>query len=328
MDDMTDAGMEGGVISPPIKKLWRLQPLPEEDGQRLDLFIAGRCPELSRGTVRKAIDLGGVHAGGRRVRRCSQSVRPGETVEVFFDGRPLEVFSIDDAMVVFRDPWLLAVNKPWGIDTNPTPARYKGTLYEALLRYLHNPFRPLDRPELGMVQRLDRDTSGLLIFSIHRRSHKPLTAIFQERRVKKLYRLLAAGTFPEGEGEFRSLLARNRGTNRMKSVAVGGREAITRYRVLERYAEATYVEAEILTGRSHQIRVHFSEAGRPLLGDPRYGGAESLSGIRFCRPMLHAFHLLLPHPVTDASLELTAPLPEDMTEAITWLRDGQQKTEG
>jgi 23S rRNA pseudouridine1911/1915/1917 synthase len=321
---MSQEERESGFSVAPMQKLWRLQPLPEEEGKRLDLFIAGRCPELSRGLIRKAIDLGGVHAGGRRVRRCSQEVRCGEMVEMHLDGWPLEIFSVDDTRVVFRDTWLLAVNKPSGIETNPTPARYKGTLYEALLRYLHNPFRPLDKPELGMVQRLDRDTSGLLLFSIHRRSHKGLTALFRERQVTKLYRLLAAGTFPEPEGEFRSLLARSHGTNLMKSVAVGGREAVTRFRVLEQFAGAAYLEAEILTGRSHQIRVHFSEAGHPLLGDRRYGGADSLGEVRFRRPLLHAFRLALAHPVTAAPLELTAPLPEDMGAVLARL---SQKTD-
>lgn len=324
MNDFNEEWTAGSLSAVATKKLWRLQPVADEDGERLDLFIAGRCRELSRGLIRKAIDLGGVHVGGRRTRRCSQPVRSGEMVEMYLDGLPLNVFSLDDSLVLYRDSWLLAVNKPAGIDTNPTPARYRGTLYEALLRYLHNPFRPLDRPELGMVQRLDRDTSGVLLFSIHRRAHKPLTAIFRERRAKKLYRLLAAGAFPEGEGEFRSLLARNRGSNRMKSVAAGGKEAVTRFRVLEQFAEAAYLEAEIVTGRSHQIRAHFSEAGHGLLGDSRYGGPESLSGQRFRRPMLHSFHLALPHPVTGAPLELAASPPADINEALNRFRRGDQ----
>ncbi|MBN1142487.1 MAG: RluA family pseudouridine synthase [Deltaproteobacteria bacterium] len=298
----------------------RLDPLAAEEGARLDLFLAARCPELSRGLIRKVIDLGGVHAGGRRVRRCSQPVRAGERVELFLDGRPPEIFSIEPEQVIYRDRWLLAVNKPAGVETNPTPARYKGTLYEALLRYLHNPLRPLDRPELGMVQRLDRDTSGLLVFSIHRQAHRPLTVSFRERLVKKRYRLLAEGLFPERDGEFRSLLARRRTDNRMKSVTTGGKEAITRFRVLEQFAGAAYLEAEIPTGRSHQIRVHFSEAGHPLLGDDRYG--ESLRPSLGCpRLMLHAFSVVFPHPVGGTPLELTAPLPADMERMLGRLRE-------
>lgn len=293
---------------------------PEEAGLRLDQFIAGRGEELSRTLVRKFVDLGGVHVDGRRSRRCSQALSAGAKVEVFVDGLPLEPYRLDEAAVIYRDPYLLAVDKPAGIETQPTPARFKGTLYAALLDYLHDPFRPHQAPTLGMVQRLDRDTSGVMVFSIHQRAHRALTEAFAGRQVRKIYLAVVAGRMPAAEGEFRSLLARNRATNKVKSVEKGGKEAITRYRVRETFAAATLVEVEILTGRSHQIRVHLAEAGHPLLGDSRYGGPGIWQGHPVARQMLHAWRLAFRHPVSGESMELEAPVPADMAGLMAELR--------
>lgn len=301
------------------RKTYRLTPLPEETGLRLDQFIPARTDELSRTLVRRIVELGGVHVGGRRVRRCSHPVKGGELIEVYLDGLPLELFEIDEAAVLYRDLYLLAIVKPAGVETQPTPARYKGTLYAALLNYLHDPYRPLQEPSLGMVQRLDRDTSGVMVFSIHPRAHPGLTQIFSGREVRKLYLSLVAGRLSAPRGEFRSMLARSRATNKVKSVNHGGKEAITRYRVLEEFSDSTLVEVEILTGRSHQIRAHFAESGHPLLGDERYGGPRG-EGDRFRRQMLHAWRLSFPHPVSGAPLELEAPIPTDMLELIDNLR--------
>jgi 23S rRNA pseudouridine1911/1915/1917 synthase len=270
--------------------------------------------------VRKLVDLGGVHVGGRRIRRCSQPVQAGETVEVFVDGLPLEPYQLVTTAVVYRDPYLLAIDKPAGIETQPTPARFKGTLYAALLDYLHDPFRPQQAPSLGMVQRLDRDTSGIMVFSIHPRAHRGLTETFTGRQVRKCYLAVVAGRLPAAEGEFRSLLARNRASNKVKTVERGGKEAVTRYRVREEFADATLVEVEILTGRSHQIRVHFSEAGHPLLGDGRYGGPGDWHGVPVQRQLLHAWRLAFAHPVSGEPLELEAPIPADVAELLEEMR--------
>jgi 23S rRNA pseudouridine1911/1915/1917 synthase len=270
--------------------------------------------------VRKLVDLGGVHSGGRRTRRCSYSVQVGETVEIFVDGLPLEPYQIEAAAVVYRDAYLIAIDKPAGVETQPTPARYKGTLYAALIDYLHDPFRPQQAPSLGMVQRLDRDTSGVMVFSIHPLAHRGLTETFTGRQARKRYLAVVAGRMSAPEGEFRSLLARNRATNKVKSVDKGGKEAVTSFRVLEAFADASLVEVEILTGRSHQIRVHFAESGHPLLGDERYDGPGDWNGYPVRRQMLHSWRLSLAHPVNGEPLELEAPIPADMAGLLVELR--------
>lgn len=300
-------------------KIYRLTVDSQASGQRIDQYVAGQIEDLSRGVVRKVIDLGGVHLAGRRIGRCSQAVRAGQSIEVYLDGRPLDKFSLLSEHVLFQDDYLLIIDKPPGIDFQPTHARFKGTLYDATLRFIESTATGKGKVSLGMVQRLDRDTSGVTVFSIHQRAHRAMTLMFADRRVDKRYRTLVFGRLKEKEGEFRSLLARQHRTNLMKSVKKGGKEAITRYRVVEEFAESTLVEVELITGRSHQIRAHFSEAGHPLLGDTRYGGPAHISGCEIQRSMLHAFRLSFGHPVSHENLMFEAPLPEDMAGLLARL---------
>lgn len=295
--------------------VYRMNAGQQHAGQRLDLFLAESIPGAGRGLLKRLIDLGGVHVDGRRVRRCSLPLAPGQSVELHHDGLPLEPFAITGARILYRDRYLLALDKPAGIATQPTPARYQGTVYAALCDYL----KESGKVSLGMVQRLDRDTSGVMIFSIHPAAHRGLTAAFSAHRVTKRYLALVAGVPSEPAGEFRSLVARRHSTNRMVSVERGGKEAITRYRVLAGTACAALVEVEIPTGRSHQIRLHFAEAGHPLLGDAGYGGPRSVDARAVPRQMLHARELLLQHPVGGAPLHLVAPLPEDFRAVMAVL---------
>lgn len=300
-------------------KIYRLLVDAETSGIRIDQFVAARVPELSRGQVRKIIDLGGVHLAGRRVGRCSLEVRCGQKVEVYLDGRSLEVFSLSPDQILFQDAYLLVIDKPAGVEFQPTHARYKGTLYDAVRRYLAE--SESSGVTLGMVQRLDRDTSGATVFSIHPRAHGAMTKLFSERRVEKRYRALVCGSPEEDCGEIRSLLARQHRTNRMKSVDKGGKEAITRYRVLERFDSYALVEVELVTGRSHQIRAHFCEAGHALLGDRSYGGDGSSTDCEAPRTMLHAFGLAFTHPVSGLPLVFEVAPPADMLAVLNGLRD-------
>ncbi len=288
--------------------------------KRLDHWLAAADSDLSRTVIRKVIDLGGVHVNGRRVRKCGLTLQHGDQIELYRDQQSLTPFRLSEEEILYRDRYLLVVNKPSGVDSQPTPARYKGTLYEALLFFLKDPYRPLDKPDLAMVQRLDRETSGVMVFSIHTRSHKALTLAWQSRHVHKVYHALVRDPGLEEQGEFISLLARNRRTNRMKSVTRGGKSAHTRYRILQRLSGYALVEIELLTGRMHQIRVHFSEAGAPLLGDRLYGGACCLNGKEISRTMLHSFRLVCDHPMNHHVVEFEAPHPKDFDSLLTWMK--------
>ena len=288
-------------------------------GDRLDQVISDQCPELSRTLSRKLIDVGGVHLNGRRVRKCSLLTKLGDSIEIFIDGFALKYFRLSQQDIVFQDDYIIVINKPPLIESQPTPARYKGTLYEALLLWLHNPYRPHDKPTLGMVQRLDRDTSGVMIFSIHARAHKALTSSFTQREAKKKYLALVCGHLSQDEGEFSSLLAKNRATNKMKSVEKGGKLAITCFRKIHQFDNCTLVEIHIPTGRMHQIRVHFSEAGHPLVGDIRYGYLPSTIDVPVCRAMLHSWSLECLHPVTKKTLCFQASIATDFQQLLTSL---------
>lgn len=291
-------------------RVLRFSILPNDAGQRIDQVLPRYAPELSRTRLRKLIDIGAVHLAGRRVNRCSRPVTAGQPVEIYLDGLPLESWSLPEAAILYRDRYLLAIDKPAGIDTQPTPSRFKGTVYHALQKYLDG-LSGRREQSIGMAQRLDRGTSGVMIFSIHPQAHKGLTETMTQRQADKRYLAMIAGEPAEARGEYCSQLARKRATNLVKSVDRGGKEAVTRYHVMARAGGASLVEIELLTGRTHQIRAHFSEAGHPLLGDPRYGGPDIHAGYRFGHPMLHSWQLGLRHPVTKDALDLVAPLPSD-----------------
>ena len=301
---------------PMKRKTYRLQVAAEETELRLDQFLAARCDGISRGVIRKLVDLGAAHVKGRRTRKCSLSLRAGDRVDFYIDGLPLTPYRLTADAVVFQDRHLLVVNKPAGIDCQPTPSRYKGTMYDAVTDYLKDPLRKDLRPSIGMVQRLDRDTSGLMVFSIHQAAHKEMTRIFAQRDVIKRYRVLVEGRMEEPVGTFHTQLARRRATNSMKSVARGGQEAITHYRLIEATDQVSYLEVEIETGRSHQIRAHFSEAGHPLLGDTRYGGGVMIGDIQVGRHMLHSHAIAFRHPVTREQLSFEVDLPVDMKTVV------------
>lgn len=287
--------------------------------QRIDQTISDQCHELSPTLTRKIIDVGGVHLNGRRVRMCNLSVGEGDKIEIFIDGLELKYYRLSDKDIIYQDDYIITINKPTQIDSQPTPARYKGTLYEALLLWLQDPFRLHLKPTLGMVQRLDRDTSGVMIFSIHQRAHKALTALFTQRQAKKKYLALVCGQLADDEGEFTSTLARNRATNKMKTVEKGGKLAITRYCSLHRFEKFTLVEVDIPTGRMHQIRVHFSEAGHPLVGDDRYGYDASILDVAVTRTMLHSWELECDHPVTKKKMNFKVSPPHDFMQLLTLL---------
>lgn len=292
----------------------RLHVTAEEKGIRLDQFLHGQCGQLSRTKIRKIIDLGGVHVDGKRVRKCSFVIDCGQTIELYQDKGSLEPYRIQPEHILYEDEFIIVLNKAAGIETQPTPARYKGTLYEALQHYLRQQ-TPGKKPQIAMVQRLDRDTSGAIVFSIHKDSHKNLSEQVKCHQLNKEYLALVAGIPTAMEGTFHSFLEYDRNTRRMHSVVSGGKEAITHYKVEKFWNESALVSIQLVTGRTHQIRAHFSEAGHPLLGDIAYGGPKLLEGARWNRQCLHALKLAFTHPVHNKPIAVTAPIPEDMVQA-------------
>lgn len=298
--------------------LHRLKTTDSDTDIQLDKYLSRQLPELSRTSIRKIIDIGGVHLAGRRTKESGALLKSGQQIELHYDKRPLDIYRISEEDILFQDQFLIVLNKHAGVETQPTPSRYKGTLYEALQIWLNRDQKFGRKLHIGMAQRLDRGTTGVIAFSIHPRSHKGLTHQIQNRQAKKNYLAAVSGTPQPEEGTFHSLLARQRKSNRMKSVAKGGKEAITHYKVVRSTTENSLISVQLETGRTHQIRVHFSEAGHPLIGDSRYGGPEYCSGHRCTSQWLHSWKLGLRHPIDNRPLTFTVPPPKQMQEMFSY----------
>jgi 23S rRNA pseudouridine1911/1915/1917 synthase len=296
--------------------------------QRLDTYLRGVFPAVSRGTIQRLIEEGHIQVDGRKV-KPTHTPRAGEEVRVHWpeakaaEARPEEI-PLD---IIFEDETLLVLNKPAGIVVHPAAGNEEHTLVNALLHHCRGQLSGIGgvaRP--GIVHRLDKDTSGCLVVAKNDDTHVALSTQFAGRSVEKLYRALVCGEMPRDRGEIRAAIARH--TSHRKRMAVdeeSGRQARTSYHVLERLNAATHVEAVLHTGRTHQIRVHFQHLGYPLIGDLTYGNrqnqkVEDLTTYHAPRQMLHAAHLGFMHPRSGKRVQFEAPLPEDFVDAIQALK--------
>jgi 23S rRNA pseudouridine1911/1915/1917 synthase len=311
---------------------------PEAAGQRLDQALAAALPQYSRarlqrwireGTVRLAAAAGPAGtAGARGTARASDRMSGGERIEVradFPEMGGVEAESLPLQMV-YEDEAVLVVNKPAGLVVHPGAGNRSHTLQNALLGYDAGLARV---PRAGLVHRLDKDTSGLLIVARTPEAHTRLVTALAERAITREYLALVWGQ-PIAGGRIEQPIGRDRATRTRMAVSQAGREAVTHYRVEQRFAAHTLLRVQLETGRTHQIRVHLAHVGLPLVGDPVYGGrrrhlpAGALNDAvqRFQRQALHAARLSLQHPVTGRLQRFEAPLPADLAALLQSLRDG------
>ena len=291
-------------------------------GQRLDVFVA-RASGLSRARVRTLIDGGAVLVGGHP-QKPRHAVHTGDQVTLTVpEPEPLaltpEPIPLD---ILYEDEALVVLNKPAGLVVHPGAGRATGTLVHALLAHCRElpGIGGVERP--GIVHRLDRDTSGVMVVAKSEAAHASLSAQFKSRAVRKRYLALVHGVMRQDAGRIEAAIGRREQDRKRMGVRVqGGREARTAYRVLRRYPAMTLVEASLETGRTHQIRVHLAHIGHPVFGDTTYGGrrerqSEASGRLRGQRQMLHAWRLGFRHPRTGAWLEFTAPIPEDFAALL------------
>lgn len=280
---------------------------------RLDRFVHGRVPELSRSRVADLIRGGYILLNAAQP-KASSVVRPGDCVDVRLPppaGKDLVAQEIAVG-VVHRDHDLLVVDKPAPLVVHPAPGHRDGTLVNALLTLVPElAIGGTERP--GIVHRLDKDTSGLMAVALTDAAHRSLTRQIKERQVRKRYLALVDGVVRSETGELSGPIARHPRDRKRMAVVLHGREALTRYRTVRRFAESTLVEVMPVTGRTHQIRVHFASIGHPLVGDRVYGHRSPLLNRHF----LHAagLGLFLP-PHEERWCEFTAPLPEDLRRVL------------
>ena len=300
-----------------------------QPGGRLDTFLRGKFPAASRSALQRLIEEGHIRVNGQAT-KPTHTPRAGEEIAVHWpDARPAEAqpekIPLD---ILFEDQSLLVLNKPAGLVVHPSAGHEEHTLVNALLHHCAGSLSGIGgvaRP--GIVHRLDKETSGCLVVAKNDETHLALAEQFAGRTVKKIYHALLCGELPLAAGEIHAAIARH-ATHRKRMVALDdadGRAAHTSYRVLERLHAATLVEAQIHTGRTHQVRVHFQFLGHPLVGDDTYGARQNvrlkeLTNYAAPRVMLHAKELSFVHPRTQMRVKFAAPLPKDFQAAVKGLR--------
>jgi 23S rRNA pseudouridine1911/1915/1917 synthase len=284
-------------------------------GKRLDVVLGQLEAIGSRSRAAALISAGAVTLDGTNVAK-SRALTPGETVRATLSGEAPPVQAIEVAVpVVYEDEWLLVVDKPAGMPVHPSRGHSSGTLVQALSGYGlagGDVFRP------GVVHRLDKDTSGLLVVARTLEAHRRLAGMIRRRAAERRYLALVHGGFSGGSGTIEAPVGRD--PVRRTSMTVGGlaaREATTHFIVLERFRETTLVEVRLETGRTHQIRVHFAAIGHQVVGDPLYARRDPL-GVG--RQFLHSHRLAFLHPVTGQDLSFESPLPDDLAVVLTRLR--------
>jgi len=296
---------------------------------RLDTYLRGKFPAVSRGAIQRLIEQGHIRVNDRTV-KPTHTPHAGERVHVEWpEARPAEALPEEIPLdILFEDDALLVLNKPVGLVVHPAAGHEEHTLVNALLHHCAGQLSGIGgvaRP--GIVHRLDKETSGCLVVAKNDDTHLALSAQFASRKVDKAYHAIVCGEMQRDSGEIRAAIARHPSHRKRMAVSdESGREARTSYRVLERLRCATLVEAALHTGRTHQIRVHFQFLGFPVVGDSVYGGRqnrrfEELVGFAAPRQMLHASRLSFIHPRTAKRLAVEAPWPADFEEVVKALRN-------
>jgi len=284
----------------------------ETAGQRLDAFLAGQVEDLTRSAAQKLMEKGAVTIAGRPARK-NEKTSPGMIVEVELpDPEPIDVLPQDIPLdVVYEDADVIVVNKPVGLVVHPAPGHPDGTLVNALLYHCGDSLSGINgqlRP--GIVHRIDRDTSGLIIAAKNDKAHLALAEQLQDHSLARVYEAVVHGNFREDEGTVDAPIGRHPIDRKKMAIdRKDGRRAVTHWTVLGRYNGFTHIQCRLETGRTHQIRVHMASIGHPLVGDPVYGGnRKSLPGLT--GQCLHARKLRFIHPAAKEAVEVECPLPD------------------
>lgn len=299
-------------------------------GLRLDQFLARSCPDISRSRLKALIVDQAVRVDGTTAVDPAAKVRVGQGIDlqVPAPSDPVPQGQAMDLEVVFEDDDVIVIDKPAGLVVHPAAGNPDRTLVNALIAHCGASLSGIGgvrRP--GIVHRLDKDTSGLLIAAKNDAAHKGLASQFADHSIGRVYRAVVWGVPNPTEGEFEGAIGRStRNRKKMAVVAEGrGKTALTRYKTLRRFGrDAALIECRLATGRTHQIRVHLSHAGCPIIGDRVYGRARSTSP-PISRQALHAGFLGFRHPLTQTWLEFESELPHDFNDLLSWLRDRENQ---
>ena len=301
----------------------------ETRGTRLDLVLSAGLEDYSRSFIQKLFEKDAVTVNGQVCTSKKYKCVEGDLVEIQIpDPEKLEAEAEDIPIsVVYEDGDLLVVDKPAGMVVHPAPGNYSGTLVNALMYHCGDQLSSINgviRP--GIVHRIDKDTSGLLVVAKTDKAHTGLARQLEEHSINRIYRAIVYNNIKEDEGTVDAAIGRDP-KNRLRNAVLregmpgyeSAKSAVTHYRVLERFGKYTCIEARLETGRTHQIRVHMAYIKHPLLGDELYGPNKNKEGAK--RQMLHAGVLGFVHPVTGDYMEFESPLPEDFRKVLDRLRE-------
>lgn len=292
----------------------------ESKNQRLDAFLASSLDGLTRSQATRLIESGEVAVNGRAVGK-SYKLAGGEDIAVTLpEPEPVEAVPQDIPLdVVYEDADVIVVNKPSGMVVHPAPGHPDGTLVNALLYHCAGTLSGVGgalRP--GIVHRIDRDTSGLIIAAKNDAAHQYLSAQLADHTLARTYECIVVGALREDRGTVDAPIARHPTDRKRMAVVAGGREAVTHWEVIARYPGYTHVRCRLETGRTHQIRVHMAYIGHPILGDTVYGAKKEVPGLT--GQCLHAVGLRFLHPRTHEVVELSCPLPDEFTRMLQKIR--------
>lgn len=312
--EFTEDGIEAGLETVTAEA--------EDAGTRADVFLAAKLG-VSRSNMQKLLEDGRVKRG-EKIIKANYKVRAGEMFVVDIpEPEPIEAVPENILLdIIYEDDDVVVLNKARGMVVHPAPGNYTGTLVNALLYHCSNLSGINSAIRPGIVHRLDKDTSGIMIVAKNDAAHISLSQQIQSKTAVRTYLAVVRGNIKTDSGTIETQIARDK-TDRKKMAVVkeGGRDAITDYKVLERFGKYTLVRCKLRTGRTHQIRVHMEYLGYPLVGDPKYSPMKTPFGIK--GQALHSHTLEFTHPRTGERMKFEAPLPEDMHKIITRLHNGQ-----
>lgn len=312
--EFTEDGIEAGLET--------VRAEAEDAGTRADVFLAAKLG-VSRSNMQKLLEDGRVKRG-EKIIKANYKVRAGEMFVVDIpEPEPIEAVPENIPLdIIYEDDDVAVLNKARGMVVHPAPGNYTGTLVNALLYHCSNLSGINSAIRPGIVHRLDKDTSGIMIVAKNDAAHISLSQQIQSKTAVRTYLAVVRGNIKTDSGTIETQIARDK-TDRKKMAVVkeGGRDSITDYEVLERFGKYTLVRCKLRTGRTHQIRVHMEYLGYPLVGDPKYSPMKTPFGIK--GQALHSHTLEFTHPRTGERMKFEAPLPEDMHKIITRLHNGQ-----
>jgi 23S rRNA pseudouridine1911/1915/1917 synthase len=291
-------------------------------GQRLDRYLAGSLANMSRSQLQNLISEGAIQVNGR-VSKPGYALRAGDEIMVDLAASSARTPQVKARAlpldIVYEDADLLVINKAPGMVVHPAPGHSEDTLVNALLAYYPQIQTSEQDQRPGIVHRLDRDTSGLLIVAKNPRTQAALAEQMQRHEIVKRYLALVEGNISLDQGSIDAPIGRdprNRQQMAITATGVGSREARTHFRVVERFARHTLLLIQLETGRTHQIRVHLKAIGHPVVGDPTYGSGSVIRGSKLQRQFLHSHQLQFIHPISGESLQFEAPLPADLQSIL------------